>query len=267
MLEVDRHLHPVQPDPKRFFYSMRALGRDGLPETFDVDGTRFTLDRTLKHDFYAATGLYVDGDNRKAVLKMGRVIPFFGIPMHWIGRRLCAREIRFYSALSDLPNVPRILGRVGSTGFVHAYVEGEQLSRERPVPDGFFDDLNALIRELHRRDITYVDTNKPQNILVGANGLPYLIDFQISYDYATFGNHFLSRWLMARAKREDCYHILKHKRRFRPDELTPDERVRANQVSTFIRIHRFVTKPYFVIRRALFKRLRESGRLLPEGSK
>jgi hypothetical protein len=37
--------------------------------------------------------------------------------------------------------------------------------------------------------------------------------------------------------------------------------------SFLIRLHRAVFKPYFVIRRGLFNRLRETGRVMPEGSK
>lgn len=267
MIEVDRQLEPLHPGKRRYAYSMRALGKTGLPEAFELSGNRYSLERAIKHDFYAATGIYFGHDGRKVVLKVGRIIPFFGIPMSWIGRMLCARELRFYASLEDLPNIPTVLGRVGRTGFVHAYIDGRPLSKDQPIPDGFFDSLAQLMGELHRRDIAYVDTNKPENILLGDDGKPYLIDFQISYDLRTFGDHFAGRWLLSRAKREDCYHLLKHKRRFRPDELTGDELERSKRVSRFIRVHRFVTKPYFIIRRALFRKLRESGRLLPEGSK
>jgi hypothetical protein len=53
----------------------------------------------------------------------------------------------------------------------------------------------------------------------------------------------------------------------RPDQLTEGERYVVERRSMLTRIHRFVSKPYFKIRRAMFRRLRESGRLLPEGSK
>jgi hypothetical protein len=49
--------------------------------------------------------------------------------------------------------------------------------------------------------------------------------------------------------------------------MTDEERTAAKRVSWFIRTHRFITKPYFLIRRRTFKRLRESGQLAPEGSK
>src|SRR5258707_12335587 len=94
--------------------------------------------------------------------------------------------MRFYRKLQDLPNIPRLLGTVGDTGFVHEFVAGRPLASERPVPDGFFDRLVDSLAELHRRGIAYVDTNKPENILLGDDGQPHLIDFQISWDSPFF---------------------------------------------------------------------------------
>jgi serine/threonine protein kinase len=159
-----------------------------------------------------------------------------------------------------------VLGTVGRTAFVHAYVEGRPLSRNRPVPDGFFAQLFALLDQLHRRDIAYVDTNKPENILLGDDGRPHLIDFQISWDL-----HMrwlpLNRWILHRLQQEDLYHIRKHHRRLRPDELSAEEAARAEQVSPWIKLHRVVTRPFKRIRRRTLERMREAGRLLPEGSK
>jgi RIO-like serine/threonine protein kinase len=246
---------------------MRALGAKNLPETLLLDGVAWTLTRTHKHDFWAVTGFYESPSGEKAVLKMGRTEPFAGVPLAWIGRWLCRREVRFYTRLADLPNVPKILGRVGETGFLHDFAPGAPLSKHRPVPDGFFDELIHLMQELHARHIAYVDANKPENILLGDDGRPHLIDFQISWDLHELGDTFLNRWWLKRLQRADVYHVLKHKKRLRADELTETERRIVTQRSAFIRIHRFITKPYFKLRRTTFKRLRASGRLLPEGSK
>ena len=81
------------------------------------------------------------------------------------------------------------------------------------------------------------------------------------------GDSRLTRWFLRRLKRADVYHVLKHKKRMRPDELSEEERRIVQRRSTLIRVHRIVTWPYFKIRRSTFKRLRASGRLLPEGSK
>src|SRR5439155_12745132 len=155
----------------------------------------------------------------------------------------------------------------GATGFLHEFVPGQPLSKERPVPDRFFEKLLELMAELHRRDIAYVDANKPENILLGEDGLPHLIDFQISWDLHELGDNFINRWWLGRLQQSDVYHVLKHKKRLRPDQATPEEIAAVKNRGALIRLHRFITKPYFKIRRSLFQRLKDSGRLLPEGSK
>ncbi len=225
------------------------------------------LVHAVKHDFFAATGFYEDDAGTRAVLKMSRTQEFAGFPLLFVGKFLCRREVRFYNKLSDLPNVPKVLGTVGQTGFVHEFVPGRPLQKDKPVPDGFFRQLTELLEQLHARKIAYVDTNKPENILLGDDGRPHLIDFQISWDLAELGDWWLNRWWLRRLQHEDFYHFLKHKKRLRPDELTDDERAQAERRSALIRLHRFVFKPYFLFRRRTFKRLRETGRLLPEGSK
>jgi len=246
---------------------MRALGKSTLPPTISLNGTQFRHVATLKHDFWAATGYYDDPAGGRIVLKVGRVVEFAGLPLKWAGRWLCRREMRFYSRLSDLPNIPALLGTWGETGFIHEYVPGRPLSRECPVPDGFFDQLASLFAELHRRQIAYVDANKPQNILLGADGLPHLIDFQISCGLLRLGNMALNGWWLSRLQREDLAHLLKHKKRLRPDEMTQQEWEAVERRSLLIRVHRFVTKPWSRLRRRTYSRLRQAGRLFPEGSK
>src|SRR5687767_463606 len=164
--DEEQNARRASDEGRRPAYSMRALERDDLPAAFDLNGVRWRHARTVKHDFFAATGFYDDGDGNRAVLKVSRTADFAGVPMAWLGRWLCRRELRFYRALADLPNVPPVLGTAGPTGFIHAYVPGRPLSRDRPVPDGFFAALRDLLAELHRRGIAYVDTNKPENILL-----------------------------------------------------------------------------------------------------
>ena len=76
-----------------------------------------------------------------------------------------------------------------------------------------------------------------------------------------------TRAILRRMQKEDRYHLLKHKRKLRPDLMTDAEHAETKQVSLFIKAHRFLTRPYFLIRRRTFKRLRESGQIAPEGSK
>jgi hypothetical protein len=253
---------------RSFAYAMRALGAGDLPEQLRVGSARYVHELTIKHDFWAATGFYARADDPsdRVVLKINRNEPFLGLPLIAIGRWLCEREVRIYRALSDLPNVPRLVDRCGEAGFIHTLVPGRPLDRKQPVSDSFFPELQGLMTQVHARGIAYVDANKPQNILLGDDGRPYLIDFQISFDLATLGDNFMSRAILARLQREDIYHILKHKRKMRPDQLTIEEASQAQRQSLFIKLHRAVTKPYFMIRRPLMRWLNRTGRVLPAGS-
>lgn len=258
-------------DPARqrgVWYGMHALGRDALPEEVTAGGRTFRISRFIKHDFFAATGFYTDVETgERVVLKISRTQPFLGIPLRWLGRWVNAREMRFYRKLADLPNVPALIGPVGDTGFVHAFAPGEPLSERSRIPEDFFDQMLALIDLLYSRGIAIVDTNKPENILIGDDGRPHLIDFQISYDAADLWNIWPARPLLRMFRRTDVYHVLKHKKRLRPDLLTEVERELVERRSWPVRLHRTLTRPYFIIRRHLFAYLRSRGKLMPEGSK
>jgi hypothetical protein len=199
------------------------------------------------------------------VLKMGRTIDFAAIPFRPVGRWLCRREMRFFEMLSDVPSVPRLLGRVSDTGFVHDFVPGRPLCEFEVLQASFFDDLSRLMGEVHRRGIAYIDSNKSSNILVGDDGLPHLIDFQISVHGRMVGG-WPWRRLIRRLQAIDTYHIAKHKRRLCPEALTDADRQILKRRTWIVRIHRVVTAPYFRLRRATFNRLRRSGKLLPAGS-
>ena len=196
-----------------------------MPESVTCAGSRYDHVETFKHDFFAATGLYT-GPEGLAVLKLGRTTPLGPLPTAWIGRFLTRREHRLYSLAHDLDGVPRLIGAVGGTGLLHAYVPGHPLGRRETVSDTFFDELAELLGKLHARHIAYVDLNKRQNILMGDDGKPHLIDFQISLFLPPEGWRRLSpvRWFLRRFQNADEYHCLKHKRRLRPDLLTDEER-------------------------------------------
>lgn len=245
-------------DKPRFPW-LYALPGGKLPEAVRCNGARFEHVETFKHDFFAATGLYRGPDGALAVLKLGRRTRFLSLPAAWIGRFLTRREARMYARLQGLRGIPRFIGVVGrDAGLLHEFVPGHPLGRDEPVSDAFFDELLALLAHLHSLHIAYVDLNKRQNILMGDDGRPWLIDFQISLDIAPRGWGALppARWLLARFQHGDWYHCLKHKRRLRPDQLTEAERRQVERLSLAIRFHRAIARPLTHLRRAILARLK-----------
>jgi hypothetical protein len=253
-------------DAQRTAYAMRALGKRGLPVSINVDGTTYRLERDVKHDFFAATGFYLSDDGRRVVAKFGRSEDFLGLPLRWLGNRLRDRELRMYDQLRDVSAIPSVLGTVEPCGFVLAFVEGQPLRKDARVPDGFFHELRYVIEQIHARGVAYVDMNKKANVIIGRDGKPNLVDFQISFDLRGAGDNLLTRRILAHLQREDLYHVRKHHARFRPDELTPEQLAAAERRSLLIRLHRLIRTPWIGLRRRTWKRLRETGRLLPEGS-
>lgn len=236
-----------------------ALPGGRLPRLVSCAGQRFEHVETLKHDFFAATGLY-RGPDGLAILKMGRENDVLTVPARWIGTLLTRREVGFYQRLQHTPGVPRLIGTVGTSGFLHEFVPGHALRRDERVSDTFFDELSAMLAGLHARHIAYVDLNKRQNILMGEDGRPYLIDFQISLWLPPVGWRRLPpiRWLLRRFQLADRYHCLKHKRRLRPDLLTAQEAREVARISIWIRVHRWLTRPLTNLRRRLLRRLSRS---------
>ena len=246
---------------------MYALGPAGLPGTVVVEGVPYALEQVVKHDFWAGTGFYIrpadvaaDRLPRRVVVKINRRASLLGLPLSPIGRWLCGRERRAYVALGDLPHVPRLLaGDAGPTGLIHAYVDGAPLRRGAAIPDAFFDELLVAIEAMRARGFAYVDTNKPSNVLLGDDGRPYLFDFQISFDAARWWPRAVGRALLRQFYRGDVYHVLKLKRRFRPDQLSDVDGEILARGRPGQRLHRAIAAPYFAVRRPLMRWLLRHG--------
>ncbi len=241
---------------KKISPSLLALGRTRPPETVCVRDCSYRFVRFFKHDFFAATALY-EGAAGKVVVKFGRRADIFGLPAEWVGRCLAWHESRVYDALVDLESVPEFLGRVGPTAIVHTFVEGRPLARDGGVPDDFFAALRSAINALHDRGMAYVDLEKPQNVLLGDDGKPYLIDFQLAWCWPREhgGETFVARWLRRRFQEGDQYHLLKLQRRVRRDQLTAEQLEASYHKPLYVRVHRRLTAPLLGVRRLLLSRL------------
>ncbi|MCG8409343.1 MAG: hypothetical protein MI923_29410 [Phycisphaerales bacterium] len=231
---------------------LRALGRNGLPDEITVADRPHQLVRTYKHDFFAATGLY-SGPGGRVVLKVGRQASFVGIPLAWIGRFLMRREARLFERTEGMPAIPRFLGTWGETGILHEYIEGRPLTKRDEVNDQFFPCLEDVLTKIHALDVAYVDLEKPENILRGEDGRPYLFDFQISwYLPPNRGGHsWAARMILKTLQASDRYHLLKHWRRIRPDQLNETQIAESYRAPFWIAGHRILFRPMTRLRRQI----------------
>ncbi|TVR06810.1 MAG: hypothetical protein EA385_14615 [Salinarimonadaceae bacterium] len=234
---------------------LRALGSAEPPETIAVAGREWRLDETFKHDSWAATATYVSGEDR-LICKFNRTQPIFFLPMRWLGRMLARRELGFLERLRDVELVPTPYAEVRADGVVldnaaaRVFIPGEAFHGPEQVTPTFFDDLYALLREVHARDMAYVDLHKRENVIVGPGGRPHLIDFQVSFGVAP-GAGRVKRAILKRLQETDLYHIRKHHIRCFPETLTPEQIAAWRDPPGIISIHRRITKPLRSLRRKL----------------
>ena len=259
---------------KNFEHNLYACGKKPLPKHIIVADVEYQLEKILKHDFYAATALYKAQNQTdtsaqipaKVILKLQRQHGFLFIPMAWLGRLTCHHEAAILDYLDPVPNTPNLLARYDKNGFIYKYVEGVTLDEIPQLPPDFFDKLLELVRKVHLRDIIYLDMNKRGNIILGDDGNPHLIDFQISLhipDKPSILRPVL-KYIRHMGQAADIYHICKHKRKLSPKLLRPHEYVISRHKSLFIKIHRIITTPLTRLRRKLLRYFYTKGMMAKE---
>ena len=228
----------------------RALGRQGLPETVIVAGEQYRLEETLKHAFASAVGLYRREDDL-IVCKFHRRAGFYGVPLAWLGRLAAAYEAAMLRCVEGLSGVPKLRGKPSETVVARDFIKGRPLHRDMRVDDEFFPRLLELLGNIHARGVAYVDLEKAENILVGDDGRPYLIDFQVAFHVPSrfLGETTLARLMRRYIQQSDMYHAVKHFRRVRPDLLTPEQVAQSRRKPWSVRVGNLVVGPWKGLRR------------------
>ncbi len=133
--------------------------------------------------------------------------------LRWLARRLAAREARALHALRHLPGVPRLVSWDGER-LVRSWLPGVPLQSAGGVDPAYFREALHLLRRLHAAGLVHNDLAKEPNWLVGPDGRPAIVDFQLAMQPRVRGRVF--RMLA----RDDLRHLLKHKRSYCAAHLT-----------------------------------------------
>src|SRR6201990_519088 len=137
----------------------------------------------------------------------------YGLALH-----LFSRERRALERARDLDVGPKLLW-AGRRALVRGFIDGVALHLAKPHGDvAYFRSARQALHRLHRAGICHNDLAKEQNWLAGRAGRAYLTDFQLAACFARRSRLFR---IMAY---EDIRHMLKHKRSYVPQALTPKER-------------------------------------------
>ena len=213
----------------------------------EIDG-RWRAGVVLKRDPFSTVerGRFIGPAGEvEAVLRRIDEVPWWSLA---VARHLFARERKALGIAGKLGIAPRLLFS-GRRALVRSWIDGVALHLARPHGDeGYFRSAKAALRSLHRAGICHNDLAKEQNWLRGTDGCAYLTDFQLAA-------HFSRRtWLFRIAAYEDLRHLLKHKRRYATDALTPAERRVLAKKSLLTRVWMATGKKvYYAITRGVFR--------------
>src|SRR4029077_3278615 len=104
----------------------------------------------------------------------------------------------------------------GRQALVRGFIDGVALHLVKPAGHvAYFRSAKQALRRLHRAGVCHNDLAKEQNWLVGRDSRAYLTDFQLAACFNARGR------LFRIAAYEDLRHLLKNKRSYAPERLTP----------------------------------------------
>jgi acyl-CoA synthetase (AMP-forming)/AMP-acid ligase II len=185
-----------------------------------------------------------DNGEVDAVLRRLDQVPWWS---YGLARHLFARERRALVLARGLNAGPELLW-AGRKALMRGFIDGVALHLAKPHGDvAYFRSAKAALRRLHRAGICHNDLAKEQNWLRGSDGRAYVTDFQLAACFKTRSR------LFRVAAYEDIRHLLKHKRSYAPEALTPKERkilarkslVATVWLATGKKVYRAITRGLF----------------------
>jgi hypothetical protein len=201
----------------------------------------------LKRDVFSCVerGRFkTDSGEVDAVLRRLDEVPWWSFP---VARHLFARERSALAQVRGLRVGPELLW-AGRCALIRSFIDGVAMHLAKPHGDVvYFQSAKSVLRRLHRAGVCHNDLAKEQNWLRGTDGKAYLTDFQLAASFKTRSRIFRI------AAYEDLRHLLKLKRSYAPEALTPMERkvlarksfVAAIWLATGKKVYRAITRGLF----------------------
>jgi len=176
---------------------------------------RFIPVTVHKRDEFSETisGHLEGAPDTKLVLRKLDGVPWWAKP---IASFLARKETRALRVVTGIQGTPDLI-RDDKTGILRSWSNGIPLNLAKPGDAAFYKDAKRILRDMRRRNITHNDLAKPQNWLLAPDGRAEVIDFQLASLHKRRG------WLFRVMAYEDLRHLIKQKRRYAPDLVTPRE--------------------------------------------
>jgi predicted Ser/Thr protein kinase len=170
------------------------------------------------------TVLLFEGDGLKLVIKsaMGRGA------IRKARQATLEREYSAYRRMSGVTGVPACYGLLEQKYLLMEFIDGVPY-REASWQDraGWFAALLKIIKEFHARGVSHGDLKSKTNLIAGADGNPYVIDFGTTFVHRD-GLHPVNNYLFEYGKRLDINAWVKHKYHGRYKDASEEDKQLLN---------------------------------------
>ena len=147
-------------------------------------------------------------------------------PFLWkrFGESGLRRERDIYERVRSVTGIPRCIGLLDSKHLVLEHIPGDSYRRrqyeleDRPR---FFDRLLKTIEDMHAAGVAHGDLKRKDNLLVGPDERPYLIDFGLAF--ATGSGRFFEKSFFEWVKQYDYNAWIKHKYQRSVEDISADD--------------------------------------------
>jgi hypothetical protein len=205
----------------------------------------FVETAVFKRDVFSETraGYFAGDPETRIIRRVVSAAPWWSKPLAWI---LARRVIRGLKTVRGIEGVPQLL-YTDRDGLYRSWTDGTPLHLARPSDPIWYRTAHRILRDMRRMGVTHNDLAKPQNWLMTPEGEAAVIDFQLASVHRRRGAFYR---LLAY---EDFRHLIKQKRAFAADLMTPTEkRILARRslpsriwLATGKKVYNFITRGIF----------------------
>jgi hypothetical protein len=182
----------------------------------------------------------IEEDGKRAVVKDFSVNGF--IYRNIAGRFLVWREKKAYEKLEGIKGVPVFYGSIDGQALIMQEIDGRGIGtvhKTTGIPEKFYSDLHDLLQTIHAAGLAHCDLKRSPNIIMGNDGMPYLIDWSAAISASEFGFFPLSV-IFKRFVRDDFNSIIKLKLKFNPEMVSSEEKGEYMNRGFFERVVRHI---------------------------
>jgi RIO-like serine/threonine protein kinase len=143
-----------------------------------------------------------------------------------VGRFLVWREKKAYEKLEGIKGTPIFYRPINGLAIVIEEIQGinfNAVQKTTGVPEKFYSDLYDLVKTIHDAGLAHCDLKRAPNIIVGDDGMPYIVDWSASIFKNEF-RFFPLSLIFKRFERDDFNAIIKLKIKYNPEMVSREEK-------------------------------------------